>query len=177
MSRVFTIGDLHFGHRNILKFTTRKTYVSTIEEHDALIVSNWNEVVRKKEDLVYVLGDVAWTRESAEIHLPQLNGRKILIAGNHDPYGLVKPYFDKIFGAYEKRGCIFTHIPVHPSQLYNPTRRWEFNIHGHLHDDHIKFSDGRPDLNYINVSAEKVEMTPIPLDLVIQERRELRDYD
>lgn len=47
----FYISDLHFGHKNALSFDDRP--FTTIEEHDNLIIKNWNEVVNIDDD-VYI---------------------------------------------------------------------------------------------------------------------------
>jgi calcineurin-like phosphoesterase family protein len=58
-----------------------------------MIVSGWNEQVQP-EDLTYILGDVAFCpAQKAVDFLRRLNGRKILIEGNHD----VKALHDKSF--------------------------------------------------------------------------------
>lgn len=79
--------------------------------------------------------------------------------GNHDHYPIEKyaRYFSQIYGAAKYRDCIFSHVPVHPSQL----RRFKANIHGHLHSKEL--SEDR----YINVSAERINLTPILLDKVL----------
>ena len=45
MSNVYFIGDLHLGHKNILKFGQRSMY-DNIDEHDVGLMERWNEVVR-----------------------------------------------------------------------------------------------------------------------------------
>jgi calcineurin-like phosphoesterase family protein len=79
MSTVRFIADLHLGHANMAK---RRGF-SSVEEHDEYIIKKWNSVVVKR-DLTYVLGDV--TMESAKSYplLDKLNGRKIVVGGNHD---------------------------------------------------------------------------------------------
>ena len=84
MSNIFFTSDLHFGHKNLLKFTNPRPF-KTIEEHDEALINNWNSVV-KQNDKVYVLGDVALNFDSDELEskLIRLNGDKYLILGNHD---------------------------------------------------------------------------------------------
>lgn len=53
----YFISDLHFGHKNILKFDNRPFL--NIEQHDKAIIENWNNVVGEDDD-VYVLGDISW---------------------------------------------------------------------------------------------------------------------
>lgn len=51
---------------------------------DAKLVENWNKVV-KPNDLVLHLGDVFWMKNRAAELTKQLNGRKQVVLGNHDP--------------------------------------------------------------------------------------------
>ena len=173
MSTVFTIADTHFGHKGILNFTTRKHYVRTIDEHDQLLIDNWNATV-KKTDVVYLLGDVAWTRAAAAECLPWLKGIKYLVGGNHDVWSWLKHDFNHFYGAKEKhiggKRLILTHIPVHPQELYTPIRRWDYNIHGHLHDNRVLAPDGSVDKNYLCVSCEQVAMRPVAIEDLIGER-------
>jgi calcineurin-like phosphoesterase family protein len=90
MSRLFT-ADQHFGHQNILKYEAEnrvnefgRTF-KTVEQMDEYLVDQWNSVVGI-DDEVYCLGDVCMKMTLLREILPFLNGRKILIVGNHDPF-------------------------------------------------------------------------------------------
>ena len=96
--------------------------------------------------------------------IERLNGKKILIAGNHDTLnarGLLE-YFSDVKGSIALGEFILTHIPVHPSQL---EYRWKANIHGHLHSNRVQrtsYSWQSHDPRYYNVSMECLEdYTPI----------------
>ena len=73
--------DHHFWHANVIRFCDRP--YKDVEEMNEALVRNWNEVV-KPEDTVYYLGDFAMAFRPVELYTKRLNGRKILIAGNHD---------------------------------------------------------------------------------------------
>lgn len=82
--RFFT-SDHHFFHRNAVLKYGRKEFNSLNEMHESLI-NNWNSKITN-DDTVYVLGDFSLGRkEETRIILGRLNGRKILIRGNHDKY-------------------------------------------------------------------------------------------
>lgn len=76
--------DLHAGHKNIVDYTERKS-VTTKELHDEWLVDTWNKQVLAG-DLVYIVGDVSfYTKYEQQVAILQrLNGRKIIIKGNHD---------------------------------------------------------------------------------------------
>ena len=79
--RWFT-SDIHLFHNLIHK--KYRSHCATLEDMHHEFVIQWNKQVKSK-DIVYVLGDVSFGKweETKEI-LSKLNGRKILIRGNHD---------------------------------------------------------------------------------------------
>lgn len=169
MTQTFFIGDTHFGHKNIIKFENPHRPFLTIEEHDEELVKRWNSVVGKN-DIVWVVGDFCFGKEKLAI-ADRLNGSKRLVMGNHDMYLTADylKYFDKLCGAVEYKDCIITHIPVHPNQF----DRYLFNIHGHLHSKRVWFDCGDKecceDFRYINVSAERINLTPISFDQIMKQ--------
>lgn len=79
--------DTHFGHNNIIRYCNRP--YSNIHEQDESLIHLWNEKIQK-EDIVYHLGDVAFTcsMEYALSIMKRLNGTIHLIIGNHDTLAL-----------------------------------------------------------------------------------------
>ena len=170
----FVIGDTHWGHTKSLTFLRpdgeRLRPFSCVEEMDELMVENWNKVVNAR-DTVYHLGDVVIPKASLEI-LDRLNGRKILIRGNHDVASLkhFAKHFEDVRGAFfhhgdstMRGGLIFTHIPVHPSCL---SGHYLGNVHGHLHCHLVLNETGEIDRRYFNACVERNDFTPISLDVV-----------
>ena len=79
---IYYIADMHFGHKNVLRFDNRP--FADTELMDEVLIHNWNERVTD-EDTVYVLGDAFWKNEESSVKIIQrLNGHKHLIRGNHD---------------------------------------------------------------------------------------------
>lgn len=95
-------------------------------------------------------------------------------------------YFTRLSGAVEYKGLVLTHVPVHENQL----SRWYMNVHGHLHTKRVmreqKYicretmaSEGHlyhagysasvpePDPRYVCVSAEQIDLTPVPFDWIL----------
>ena len=169
MSNTFFISDTHFGHKNILNFEHEGKPLRTFdsaEEMDEHMVDCWNKTV-KPHDTIYHVGDFCMNRKSVQI-AGRLNGRKILIKGNHDIFKLkdYTPYFEDIraYKVMPKHGIICSHIPIHPDSLY----RWKLNIHGHLHAGNVTDTWCEPDKRYFNVSVEQLNYTPISFDEIIK---------
>ena len=78
---IYFTSDLHLGHKNIIKYCDRP--FNSVEHMNDTLISNWNSVVTK-DDIVYVIGDFSMGIPAVEEFTPKLNGRKILISGNHD---------------------------------------------------------------------------------------------
>lgn len=150
MSKVFIVADLHLGHEKLAAVRG----FSSAQEHDDILVTNWNSVVGRK-DSTWVLGDVAFSKTGLT-RLAEMNGYKKLVLGNHDRYSMEEysKYFTKIFGAIRYKECILTHIPVHEGQFGRYTR----NIHGHLHGNAIR------DSRYVCVSVERTGLKPVEWD-------------
>ena len=88
MSTTWLISDTHFWHENILNFEqkdgTKLRIFNSVHDMNEVMVINWNAVVRP-DDKIYHLGDVAMASFSRTKEIfDRLNGRKILIKGNHD---------------------------------------------------------------------------------------------
>lgn len=159
MNRIFVVADTHFGHDKVIQFEAARRPFTTIEEHDRELKERWNATVGPK-DTVWHVGDVFFGGRDAHGILSELNGIKKLVLGNHDTYPIAvyQMYFSKICGAAELRGCVLTHIPVHPLQLES---RYVANIHGHLHSKSV----GDP--RYICVSVEHTDLRPVLLDSIL----------
>lgn len=134
------------------------------------MIKQWNDHIRPK-DRVYHLGDFAINRRFVDSVASRLNGRKILIRGNHDLFGdKYATWFDDILGSHKLDSFILSHIPVHPDSISH----WATAcIHGHTHDRSVLL-DGKMDPRYFNVSVESAhralinvpEFTPISFDAI-----------
>lgn len=140
MNNIWFTSDTHFSHRNIIKYypETRGRF-KDIEEMNEAIIEEWNKRI-KPNDTIYHLGDVIFgNSQDAEKIIRRLNGKKILIAGNHDHKLLndvkfinlwksirLEPYELKI----DNRRIILFHFP-----MIDWNFRWEgsFHLHGHTH--------------------------------------------
>ncbi len=165
-NNVFLIADPHFTHQGMCRFVDKngekvRPWTDAAEMDEALI-ENWNATV-KQYDKVYVLGDFAIAKKSIAI-AGRLNGKKVLIRGNHDIFALkdYTPWFYDVRGSHKLDNFVLTHIPIHPDSLARWTRG---NIHGHLHTG-LVYLNNEPDPRYINVCVERINYTPIALEAI-----------
>lgn len=172
MKERFVISDTHFGHKNIVNFTNNDGSPlrpwDDIDEHDAALVKNWNDTVGPK-DTVYHLGDVVINRRFLPM-MQEMNGRKILIKGNHDIFKLKDylPHFEDIraYKVMPGEKLIMSHIPIHPDNM----ARFPVNVHGHLHGNHMmdQIMSHQRDPSYINVCVEWTDYTPLSYDVLLE---------
>jgi calcineurin-like phosphoesterase family protein len=162
MANVFLISDTHFGHDNMLKFSGYDgkplRVFDDVHHMDEHIIKMWNSTV-SPQDHVYHLGDVIVKGENYGKILSRLQGHKRLVLGNHDfPHmRLYAPYFEKIYASRLLDQMLMTHIPVHPLSLGKAIA----NVHGHVHKN---VPDGHFGKQYINVSVEVIDYTPVALE-------------
>ncbi len=158
---IFIISDTHFSHQNIYHFLnkdgTKIRPWNNAEEADEWMIEKWNERV-KPTDKVYHLGDVGFNKNKLDQILLRLNGKKILIQGNHDHFKaeFYLKHFKDIQGCFNLENCLLTHIPVHPE---NKTR-FKLNIHGHVHANSLS------DNWYYNACVEVNHYAPVAFEEV-----------
>lgn len=81
----WVISDTHFGHDNVLKFEPCRVEamkVNGFRDQNEWLIHNWNSTVGEN-DLVLHLGDFIFKNKNEEV-LYRLNGRIVMIIGNHD---------------------------------------------------------------------------------------------
>lgn len=192
----FVVSDHHFGHTNSWEKFKRadgsplRSFTSNDEMNETMIERHNAKV--KEHDTVYFLGDVVINRK--HLHLvKRLNGRKILIRGNHDIFrdeDYREVGFEQIHGVrvfVDK--FIMSHIPLHPDCV---TGRFRVNVHGHLHANQIErqvikrtptnnvpFEVTEFDPRYLCVCVEQTNFTPLHFDeveAIIQKRWQETGY-
>ena len=161
--KIFLIGDLHFGHRNIIRYCNRP--FKDVDDMTEQLIKNWNKVVGKN-DIVYVVGDFALCGKQKIIEIGQrLNGRKRLVFGNHDQAS-VKTYFEAGFEFVYNHPIvlndffIISHTPmgcISSNGVYA-------QIFAHVHNDPI-YATVTP-RSYC-VSAERIGYTPIEFSAIV----------
>ena len=137
--KTWITSDLHFGHANIKKFCpeTRDRF-RDVEHMREVMISEWNESVAA-EDTVYILGDVAFLPAAEAVQIMRrLNGRKILIEGNHDRKLLNDPAFRACFDQVHSY-LRFVHNGQLVISFHYPILEWDqmhrgsVHFYGHVH--------------------------------------------
>ena len=131
--KFFAIADLHFGHSNIIKYCNRP--FEDTDEMDRALIKNWNETV-SNNDTVLVLGDVGFgSKEYIASLIKQLNGKKILIMGNHDNWS-EQTYRDMGFHTVSRFPILWNdfYLLSHAPLILSETTPY-FNLYGHVHND------------------------------------------
>ena len=170
-SKTYFWSDLHLDHNKMynLPFTSIHNPskpmrpFKTAQEADDYMIEQYNKIV-KPGDKVYFLGDIAMTKKGLSKMSLMQKGHNYLIMGNHDKQGPIldyAKYFNKIYGALylPKLRAIATHIPIHESFVCD---RFDWNIHGHLHDQTLT------KVCYINVSVEITEFKPLTFEEALE---------
>lgn len=181
--------DLHFSHRNVINYCNRP--FKDIDEMNVALIKLWNDTV-KKQDTVYVLGDFSLNPKWSTVLLPQLNGTKILVAGNHDGCHVsnkkcvkmkeryltdgwleVHPHY-KHFQLKNGQNVLLSHLP-YDNDYDDRYKQYKFPykglvlLHGHLHGRYKK--NGKQ----IDVSYD-AHQAIISEDTVIELIEDKRDF-
>jgi calcineurin-like phosphoesterase family protein len=165
--KIYFISDTHFGDER-LNLYGRDLVFKNSKVFELKIIENWNNVVNKN-DLVIVVGDVAFSEENLTI-LNRLNGKKWLVKGNYDiskEFGgtakfkisddLLKKYFEKVVDDMTiKIGDEDVYINHFPTNA----KINMFNIVGHIH------GTWKVQRNMINVGCDAWHFTPISEDMI-----------
>ena len=164
---IWLTADTHFDHFQIIEYESRP-FNTPIEMTDSLI-ENWNSVV-KPNDLIFHIGDVFFCNaKRMEIISSKLNGRKILVEGNHDSRFTKKKFCEngfQRFRYYFIDEFLLSHYPQPkiPLAVAKSHDLLLGNVHGHTHSNISHLDQSL----YKCVSTELTDYTPIHLDEIKQ---------
>lgn len=180
--KTFFTSDMHYGHRNIIRYCTRP--FADVDEMRETLVARWNEVVQP-QDTVYVLGDFSLDEKHLKTVLPRLAGKKHLILGNHDlchpaqKKKRAKPvalYLEAGFATValesfldvEGQRIRLHHMPyrgdstkVERYKQWRPLDDGLWLFHGHVHEK------WRQSGRQINVGVDQWDFRPVSLDTLM----------
>lgn len=179
--KIFFTSDLHIGLKHIIALD--KSHFNSVEEMEETIISNWNKKV-SANDLVYIIGDLFyrplyWEQygepSGCEEFLGKLNGKKVLIRGNHD--GWMK---EERFGKFFEKMCIMDEIEVEGTKcvlFHYPLLDWQgrgkgvVNLFGHMHNNHENSHKIAFERGAYNVGVAVNNYEPVTLDELIDNNR------
>jgi calcineurin-like phosphoesterase family protein len=184
MARYFT-ADLHLGHHNIIQYSERP-FRDVAHMSDEL-VGRWNSMVGPTDEVI-VLGDFAMGRIAETLPTAaRLNGRKVLLTGNHDrcwnghrkgvsaaAARYLEAGFDEIW-----QGVVDLHVSGNRVQVchfpyrgdshdhdrftsHRPVDDGAWLLHGHVHQS-WKVCD-----RMINVGVDVWEYSPVSEDAIVE---------
>lgn len=141
--KTFFTSDLHFGHANVIKYSLRP--FADVDAMNAALVNNWNAVVGAG-DRVYILGDLSFLPQSMLVYyLGAMNGRKVLVYGNHDKrlrktptvLQLLDDATDlmtvKVADEDATDGVQRIVLCHYPMLVWDQSHRGAWHLHGHCH--------------------------------------------
>lgn len=171
--KTFFTSDLHLGHSRIIELSKRP--FSDVHEMNEMLIQKWNAVV-DPGDTVYALGDIFMGPRETVLLRKRLNGKIILVKGNHDKKDalLIEAGIDEIHRSLEIEVDGFklylAHIPMHldpgerwyPEELKTiPPEQYDYFLCGHVHTSWKR--QGKT----INVGVDVSDFTPLTLQQLL----------
>jgi len=164
IDNIFITADQHFGHSNIIKYESRPFL--NAEDMDRVLIKNWNTVVSNK-DTIIIAGDISFhNKEKTTEIINQLNGKKILVKGNHDKRNN-RWWMDVGIDTVSSFPIIFNDyfvIQHEPPAYYNDACPY-FYIYGHVHGSEMYKTITK---KTACVSVERWEYRPVELEKIIE---------
>ena len=145
---VWFTSDTHFGHKNIIKFCEKTRPFEDVAAMDAALIANWNAQVQPN-DIVFHLGDFCFGNLTyTKRVLEQLNGRKVLIYGNHDQVirdnETAQEHFEACVDYLRVKVDGVTTILMHfPIFSWDCKGHGAYHLHGHTHAAYLNGMKGR----------------------------------
>lgn len=163
---IYLIADTHFGDDAVRRYENRP--FDSVQEMNRVLTENWNRTV-SETDTVYVLGDFAIPGMEKET-VGKLNGRKLLVKGNHDIL-TNQEYRDMGFAeVYDLPVILDSFWILSHEPLYINENMPYANIFGHVHASPQYRTFSR---QHYCVSVERLDYQPVSLDIVKETVRRL----
>lgn len=173
---IYFTSDLHLGHTNVLKLCNRP--FQTVEEMDVTLIKNWNKRITNR-DTVYVVGDIVWDKKKLALYMEQLNGKKVLIIGNHDRewsrreesknyFTDILPYLEMNMDGHPITLCHYPMLEWNGSREHI-RKRVGYHIHGHIHNRvSDKYNVLYTQYNALNAGVDINGYVPVTLEELLE---------
>lgn len=162
---------MHLFHKRILEYNRDTRLGANMEEMIELLVQNWNKKV-KPGDLVYNLGDVSFSGDEVTHQvLSRLNGKQILIRGNHDhlmhktaskSYRHFESVHDLASVKVDGSIIVLCHFPM---LIWDRKHYGSYHLHGHTHGHPLDYKIGKAMDVGVDCNPDK-DMSPIPWEQI-----------
>lgn len=169
---IFFTADSHYGHENIIEYCSRPFKNASKMDHE--LVRRHNKIV-SDTDLCYFLGDFSIKGSQHKQYIghivSQLQGRKILILGNHDkldPFDYVELGFESVHTSLYLPE--FNLLLVHDPALHL-MKRDAVCLCGHIH---ILFKYKPP---VLNIGVDMWGFFPASLEEVLKVTQEANQHE
>ena len=173
---IYFTSDTHFNHNREFIYIPRG--FSSIEEHDNIIIQNFNQIISSDDDL-YILGDLMLGDNTYGLKcLKKLNGKLHIVYGNHctdvrkELYKTL-PNVVEILGyagmlKYKKWRFYLSHYPTITDNLNDFSKPWEQIkcLYGHTHQK-TNFYNDNPLLYHVGVDSHNCY--PVSIDQVVED--------
>ena len=154
----YYISDTHFGYQKIAE----QSGFSDIEAYNEALIRRINLRVADG-DTLFLLGDLSCYQQDPSEYIERLNGRKILITGNHDARWIKHRHVRKLFSGIHSYLLVRdagTKIFLchYPMAEWDGTFKGYWHFYGHIHDE--KGIGAERIMRYVpravNVSIQKI---------------------
>ena len=151
---IWITSDLHLDHGNILHFCQKTRPFKNTNQMNNTLIEEWNSKV-SHDDYIIHLGDFCFKGSDVTTKfLQMLNGKKILILGNHDKalrnniapkeYGIVWKG-DYLELQVDKQKVVLSHYPM---TTWNGCHRGAIQLYGHCHGSLPEQKGRQTDVGY-----------------------------
>lgn len=156
--KIFITSDTFFGRSNIIEIANRP--FANVDEMNQALIDNWNKVVGE-DDIVYHLGNFAWTPTIADEVLKVLNGNIKFILGEYDDaIKEIYEYYDgidiiphEIFKDYTNK-IVLSHWPL---ESWHGKNEGIYHFHGNTLNE---LKTDLTKMKRINICCDNWNFTP-----------------
>lgn len=154
--QLYFTSDLHFYHKNIIKYENRP--FSSLEEMNKSLIENWNSIV-PKNGIVVVCGDFCWKKKKINEVEQKLNGYKLFLKGNHDNGEQTMDWPDISEITINDKLIVCSHYPM---LSWNRSYSGSYHLFGHIHSKKVIDIN----LRAMNVGTDLHDYKPISFEFV-----------